>query len=267
MKNLRFGILITSVAALGLTGLSLRENKAEVNLTANEYKVLTVQGRIIFEQTGKDMQRGDLYVTGTPLNFTSTTDRAAIINDVNGRYVLSSSKGKLKVLPAANNVSSRGGALLNIVDLKNHFSGRYLVIGKSKIQLSPESFPMNDAKFFYLTYEHDGEQINKKLSFETDNLILDATEIFKIDGNAIPVTEKLMTLYYKGDKTYKINSFTPVFAEEKELKEEVSILLETIHEKTNADKMNEVTAYLNEFYGNPAKENLAAWLKAEFGIE
>lgn len=267
MKNLRFGILVISVAALGLTGISLRENKAEVNLTSNEYKVVTVQGRIIFEQTGKDMQRGDLYVTGTPLSFTSTTDRAAIINDVNGRYVLSSSKGKLKVLPAANNVSSRGGALLNIVDLKNHFAGRYLVLGKSRIAVSPESFPMSDTKFFYLTYEHNGEQINKKLPFETDNVILDATEIFKIDGNAIPVEEKLMTLYYKGDKTYKINSFTPVFADEKSLKEEVTILLETIKEKTNADKMNEVTSYLNEFYGNPAKENLSAWLKTEFGIE
>src|SRR5687768_7069362 len=184
------------------TGLSFRTTTTEVDLSSNEYNVLTVQGRIIFETSGKDMQRGDLYVTGTPLNFTTTSSRAAIINDVNGRFVLSSSKGKLRVLPAANNVSSRGGAILNVVDLKNHFAGRYLVIDKSMVQVGSESFPMNDSSFFYLTYNHNGESIPKKLAYEGDKLIFDAAEIFKIDGQPIEVTEKEMTLYYKGDKTY-----------------------------------------------------------------
>ena len=122
-------LIFIFLSLLGLIfGLSFRENGAEVNLTSNEYKVLTVQGRIVFEQSGKEMQRGDVYVAGTPLDFTTTTSRAAIINDVNGRFVLSASKGKLRILPAANNVSSRSGAILNVVDLKNHFAGRYLVI-------------------------------------------------------------------------------------------------------------------------------------------
>ena len=213
------------------------------------------------------MQRGDLYVTGTPLNFTTQTSRAAIVNDVNGRYVLSSSKGKLKVLPAANNVSSRSGAILNIVDLKNHFSGRYLVLDVAKVAVNKESFPMSETSFFYLTYLHEGEQIAKKLSYEGDNLLLDAEEIFKIDGKAIPVSEKEMTLYYKSDKTYKVNTFTPVFADEQMLKEEVNVLLESMKDADNAKKTGEINAYLYEFYGNPSKDNLAAWLKKEFGIE
>ena len=31
-------------------------------------------------------------------------------------------------------------------------------------------------------------------------------------------------------------------------------------------KNKEVLAYLTEFYGKPNKENVAEWLKAEFGI-
>jgi len=260
-------ILIAAFSSLVLVCmLSLKTNKAEVNLSNNEYKVLTVQGRIVFEQSGKDMQRGDLYVTGTPLNFTTTSSRAAIVNDVNGRYVLSSTKGKLKVLPAANNVSSRGGALLNIVDLKNHFSGRYLIIKRSEVQIGSESFPMNDNNYFYLTYQHNGEVIPKKLRSEDDYLIFDAEEIFKIDGNAIPVEEKEMTLYYKGPKTYKINTFTPVFPDPTQLKEEVSILLETFEKENNTKKIDEITGYLFEFYGNPSKNNLTSWLKAEFDL-
>jgi hypothetical protein len=261
-------ILYTTFALAAIaTGLSFRTSKTEVNLSSNEYNVLTVQGRIVFEASGKDMQRGDLYVTGTPLNFTTATSRAAIVNDVNGRYVLSSSKGKLKILPAADNVTSRGGAILNIVDLKNHFSGRYLVIKRGEVQVSTEAFPMNEEHFFYVTYDHEGESIPKKLKAEGDFLILDAAEIYKIDGTPIPVTEKEMTLYYKGDKTYKISTFTPVFPDATQLKEEVSLLLETLQKKSGSEKVDEVTAYLNDFYGNPHKDNLASWLKAEFNLE
>jgi hypothetical protein len=267
MTNVKWGIGLGILVLAGVSALSLRKNTAEISLTANEYKVLTVQGHIIFEQTGKDMQRGDLYVTGTPLNFADVTSRAAIVNDANGRYVLSSTKGKLKVLPAANNVSSRSGAILNIVDLKNHFSGRYLVLDVAKVAVGVESFPLNETSFFYLTYMHEGEEIPKKLPSEGDNIVLSAEEIFKIDGKPIPVTEKEMTLYYKGDKTYKINTFTPVFADEAALKEEVSILVEALKDADNAKKTGEITAYLNEFYGSPSKENLAGWLKKEFGIE
>jgi len=267
--NLKVGVSLGILGIIMIATLSLREDTAEVNLTANEYTVLTVQGRIIFQQTGKDMTRGDVYVTGTPLDFTDESSRAAIVNEVNGRYVLSASKGKLKVLPAANNVSSRSGALLNIIDLKNHFTGRYLVLDVAKIPIDMESFPLSETAYFYLTYEHNGEVIPKRLSWEgvTNEIILDANEIYKIDGNSIPVTEKEMTLYYKSDKTYKINTFTPVFADEPVLKEEVSILLKSLKEADNTKKISEVTAYLNDFYGNPSKENLAVWLKKEFGIE
>jgi len=261
-------LLLIFISALSLIfGLSFRDVKTEVNLTSNEYKVLTVQGRIVFEQSGKDMQRGDLYVTGTPLDFTTAASRAAIINDVNGRFVISSTKGKLKILPAANNVSSRSGAILNIVDLKNHFAGRYLVIKRGEIQVGQGSFPMNEENYFYIKYEHNGEVIPKKLRSEGDFLILDANEIFKIDGEAIPITEKEMTLYYKSEKTLKISTFTPVFADGNQLKEEVAILLETLQKESVSKKIDEVTAYLNEFYGNPNKDNLSSWLKAEFSLE
>lgn len=247
--------------------ISARHDVSEVDLSSNEYTVLTVQGRIVFEQTGKDMQRGDLYVSGTPLNFTTQTSRAAIVNDATGRYVLSSTKGKLKVLPATNNVSSRSGAILNVVDLKNHFTGRYLIFDVAKVPVSKESFPMNENNYFYLTYEHNGEMIPKKLSYEDDKLVLSADEIFKIDGKAIDVSEKEMTLFYKGEKTYKISTFTPVFADEPSIKEEVRLLLDNLKDADNSKKLNEVTSYLNEFYGNPSKENLSAWLNKEFGIE
>lgn len=236
---------------------------------ADKYTVVNVQGKIIFKKTGSEMKRGDIYVYGTILDFLSSSSRAAIINKSKGRYVLTgSTKGKVKVLPATNNISSRSGSLLNVVDLKKHFADRYLVLDNAEIQIGSGSFPMTDTSFFYLTYEHLGETIAKRLSFNGDKLILDKNEIFSVDGKSIPVEEKEMTLYYRNSgKGTKISSFIPIFPDLVDLKAEVSVILEMFDSESVEKKINEVTAHLTEFYGQPQKENLNSWLEKEFKLK
>lgn len=261
---------ITLIATLTVFMLSLIDlSDANKLAESDKYNVITVQGKIIFKSSGEEMKRGDIYISGTRLNFLSNNSRAAIVNKSKGRFVLTgSSKGKIKVLPAVNNMSSRSGALLNVVDLKKHFNERYLVLKRSEIQIGSAAFPMDKDNFFYLTYDHNGEEIAKKLRHEGDFLILDKDEIYKVDGEPIPYTEKEMTLYYRqNEKGTKINSFTPVFADVDVLKEEINLLLSTLDDISNEEKIKEVTSYLIEFYGNPYKNNLNAWLKAEFDLE
>lgn len=267
-KRIFFIALLACFSIAGIFSLVSVEEKPWLP-GAEEYKVIKVQGKIIFEKTGTDMKTGDVYISGTPLSFATNESRAAVISKENGRFVLSgNTKGKIKVLPAANNIDSRGGALLNIVDLKKHFEGRYLVIKRSEVQIGYDAFPMDKEHFFYVVYEHNGEKIPKQLSHEGDFLILDKDEIFKIDGNPIPVEEKEMTLYYRKDgKGWKINDFTPIFPDPVELKSEVNVLLEGMPSSSDSTKFKEVNAYLNEFYGAPHDNNLNTWLKAEFGIE
>ncbi|MBD3637326.1 MAG: hypothetical protein HUJ25_08245 [Crocinitomicaceae bacterium] len=239
-------------------------------LDANDkYKVIHVHGRILFKKSGADMKRGDIYVPGTLLEFITNESRAAIINKNKGRFVLTGNRrGKVKVLPAANNISSRSGALINIIDLKNHFEGRYVILDKLDVQVGKENFPMNEKQFFYLTYEHNGEEIAKKLPFEEDHIILDKNEIFKIDGEPIPVTEKEMTLYYREDGNgTKISSFIPVFPNMVDLKAEVSLILEIIDSEPIDKKQDEVAGHIAEFYGKPQVTQLNDWLEDEFGLK
>ena len=49
--------------------------------------------------------------------------------------------------------------------------------------------------------------------------------------------------------------------------EEVSLILEMVEDETAEKKISEITSYLAEFYGNPHKDNLNSWLKAEFKLE
>lgn len=250
--------------------ISWMGNKEAVKLAGvDKYNVIKVNGRIIFQKTKVDMKRGDIYVNGTPLHFTTVQSRAAVVSDQKGRFVLSGAeKGETKILPAANNISSRAGALINMVDLRNHFSGKYLIIDKMELELSEESFPMNESSFFYLSYMHNDEQIRKKLSHNGDHLILDKEEIFKIDGKSIPIDEKEMTLFYRsGDKSSKISTFTPVFPDLVELKAEVDIILSEYKDENAETKIKEVSGFLGEFYGKPQSDNLEAWLKIEYDLD
>jgi hypothetical protein len=264
-------IILSLIVAIAVTvTLSfVTRNDAEELAGTDKYKVIKVDGKIIFQKTKADMKKGDVFLAGMALSFQTPQSRAAVISALKGRFVLSASeKGQTKILPAANNISSRAGALINMIDLQNHFSGKYLVIGKMRLELGKEAFPMNDDNFFYLSFTHNDEPIRKKLSAEGEYLVLDKEEIFKVDGVAIPVEEKEMTLYYRADgKSKKVSTFTPVFPDESDLKDEIAIILSEYDDKDNKTKVKEVTAYLNEFYGHPQKENVAIWMKATFGIE
>lgn len=234
--------------------------------TPLEYKVINVQGNILYVQTGSEMKRGDTYLEGTGLSFKTKDARAAIMNKTAGRMVLTGNdKGKIRILPAQNNISSRSGALLNLIDLKSHFSGRYLVLGRTEVEIASPDYIMNDRNFFYLRYDFMDESIPKRLENNGNKLIIDKSQIFKIDGEPIPTFETEMTLYYskEGNNT-KISKFTPVFLDLETLKEELTLMFSIFEFKDEEAKYNEVKAHLNEFYGTPHDDDLKTWLNQEF---
>ena len=109
------GLVITSFKMLEKKNLEVDETFA-----LDSYKVIKVDGRIIFQTSGKDMHTGDQFASNEKLNFKSQDSRAAVISKQKGRFVLTpstKSSSASKLLPAMNNVSSRAGALINAIDL------------------------------------------------------------------------------------------------------------------------------------------------------
>lgn len=272
-------VAITIVMAFTLPGNSTTDKTEEKTpkkeaKAADNYKVIKVNGKIIYQKSGNDLKQGDVFAANTKLDFKSPQSRAAVISSLKGRFVLTSSSNSNKpnLLPAMNNMSSRAGALLNMIDLKNHFSGNYLAIGKMELSIGEEAFPLDNENFFYVQYEYNGETIPKKLPKNADEnkVIFDAEEIFKIDGKPVDVDPTSMTLYYRKveeKKSIKINDFKPVFPNQEALKTEVQIIIDEFEQKSDTEKIDEITAYLNEFYGKPDKENLAEWLAENFDLK
>jgi hypothetical protein len=223
---------------------------------AEMYQVIRVDGRIIFVKSGKDMSRGDEFAENEKLDFKTKESRAAVMSKAGSRKILtpSVSPGKAELLPAMNNVASRSGAMLNAIDLRNHFSGNYLLFERNTFKVNSSAFPMNENQFFYMRYEYQGETIPKKLTYAGDTLVILASELFKVDGKPIePAAVRNMTLLYRdGSKSSTIAEFNHILPNFNELKEELLII--------GIDKSDDVAAYLTEFYGKCSKENLTFWL-------
>lgn len=231
----------------------------------DEYKVIKVTGKILYKNSGKEMSTGDIFMANAPLKFSSDNSRAAVISKLKGRFVLAppSKSQKTNLVPAVNNISSRSGAIINELDLKNHFSGNYLILERLELPVNEKTFPQDNERFFFLSYQYNGEKIAKKLPSDGNKLILDKAEIFSIDGESITPFNTEMILFYRDDSSKEnmlISKFNPVFPDNESLIKEVKVILNEYSEKTDEKKFNEVKGYLTEFYGKPYDENLREWL-------
>jgi hypothetical protein len=243
--------------------------------TIDTYKVIKVTGTIVYKKNNKSVLQGDLFPESEQIVFKTTESKAAVISTAKGRFILApgtekNNSVKANLLPASSNISSRSGAVINIIDLQNMFTGNYVVLGKSRIHINKDNFPMNENSFFFLRYKYKGEEINKKLSNEGEKLVFDKEQILMVDGKPIDKFDSPeVKLYYSsnGANSQLINSFNLYLPADEELKKEAQILLNEIKDKPYTAKVDEFIAYMNDFYGKTNKQNASEWLKTHFGLE
>jgi hypothetical protein len=244
-------------------------------LSQENYRVIKVNGQIIYVTTGNSMAQGDVFAEDENLSFQTQNSRAAVINPNTGRFILTPenyddlSSGNSNFLPAMSNLSTRGGAINTQADLENQFSEYLAIIHSASYHVNPNAFPMNDKNFFYLTFDYDGETINKKLDSEGTKLILSRESILSIDGNPIPGLDvPVVTLNYlrDGEPAY-ISDFVLTFPDPDELNPEIRIILDESKDKSYNAKVNDISGYIFEFYGKPDKEDVMYYLEKEFGLK
>lgn len=241
-------------------------------LCQDNYRVIKVFGTIILKERGVSLATGTTFSDDDDLVFKTTDATASVMSGQRGRLILTSSSGlssaKSNFLPAMYNISTRAGALVSMIDLQNHFSGKYVVIDKTLLPVSPTGFPMDNQHFFFLRYVYKGIQINKKLDFTGDSLIIDKKTLYTVDGNPIPSPDQTrIKLYYrKGNESILINEFDLIFPDTDQLKKEVQVILDGVKNKPAQAKLSEITSYINEEYGKPDEGNLKSWLKETFNL-
>lgn len=251
---------------------------ASINAQDN-FKVIKINGNIILQRTGTALDVGLEFAQNENLVFKIPSSRAAVINPKRGRYLLTAesaaefASSKSNFLPSANKISMRGSPVSVIEDLRLKFEGNYVIFDKMNLNIDPMEYPMNDTNYFYIRYDFKAQQINKKLSFVKDTLIINKTELISVDGRQIPNEEiKEMTLMYcteRGDKYISnyISKFSPVFPDQEALKKETGIILTEMKDKSYDEKIAEVTSFINDFYGKCDEECLKQWLKQNYNLK
>lgn len=243
-------------------------------LLVDEYSVIKVIGDIKHLKSNKTLFTGDKVLSNEKLKFAQNTSKAALISKDKGRFMLqhtASGTVSAGLMPALNNVSSRAGALLNEVDIKNHFDSKFLILSGCSIEIASKTFPMDESNFFFLRFNHKGEEISKKLNFEGNKINFNASDILKIDGKEISLKEGTkMALMYRNSSentSKEMAIFEAVFVNEKVLKDECKLILNELGKDTTKDsKLEHILAYLTENYGKPNQENLSNWLKLNLGL-
>jgi hypothetical protein len=240
----------------------------------DDFKVIKVSGNILLKTRGISLETGTVFSGKDDLLFKSEDATAAVINSQKGRLVLTNKNHDLSTarsnsLPSMYNISSRGVSLLNNSDLSRNFSGKYVVLDKQRIELDETTFPMDKDHFFFLRYIYKGEEINKKLGFSGDTLIIDKKSLLTIDGNSIPSADNtsIKLFYRKGTESVFISDFDLIFPDMKQLKKEIAVILGEIKAKPVKEKVGEIDSYISEFYGKVQLENLNEWLASNFGIK
>lgn len=243
-------------------------------LNIDEYSVIKVIGSIKHAKNNSDLYTGDKVYSNEKLSFAQKTAKAALISKDKGRFMLSASpSGSVQegLLPAMANVSSRAGALLNSVDIKQHFSDKYLLLSACQVEINPQAFPMDEKHFFFLRFNYNGENISKKLSFEGTKLNFNKDEILQIDHQAIELKEgTLVELLYRNNEdksSQSLSVFEPVFVNETMLIKECQLILLELGDAISKDaKKEHLLAYLTENYGKTYPANFNQWIKSNLGL-
>lgn len=242
------------------------------------YTVLSVKGVIIVEKTGMPLQEMDEICASDKLTFKSKDSKAAVLSSEQGRYILKPNKNKKDdnitafvksvLMQGTGSLSTRGG-----VNIENEFGESYFVIGVNKLRVDSETYPMNESCFFYIKYKYNGEDINKKLKFSIDTLLIDKESIYKIDEKEIDLqkVQGVSLFYYEKEKntSTKIASFILTFADEKSLEKELKSYINLLKSsgKDNELIAREAALYVSDLYGNINSECFKAWLFEKFDLK
>jgi len=237
------------------------------------YKVISVNGEILAKKANVKLQSGIEVKSNDQFAFLIPNSRAALINPQLGRIILTEENAanafsKAAFAPAISTVKSRG-SLTTFITTKPQlialFSDSLLIIDQIELKISPNLFPMNEHAHFFMRYTYKGEEINKRLPFKSDTLIINRCELYTIDGKPIPNPDVPQTkiYYYEvlGDNTKVtfLSSFNLIFISSDKLKKEVNVIRDAMKNASTEKILSEVYDYIQSFYGIIDKQYLEDW--------
>ncbi len=167
--------------------------------------LLKADFRIVFLNTptisinGKELKVNDIFPEKSTIKWSSPKQAMKIVDTHSGnqrlvvaeQYQKSKAADIMSFIKGVKHLSSRGSAN-NVISLRNMVTDHFYFTDSISI---PTTFKTDSEHFFYVSYDYEGEEINKRIHNKNGTFSISA-DIFTIDGKSIPPFDVKLSLYY-----------------------------------------------------------------------
>jgi hypothetical protein len=174
--------------------------------------------RIVFLNTpsikinGKPLKINDKFSPFARVDWTSPKQAMKIVDTETGeqkllvasQYLKAKAKNVGSYIKGVKHLSSRGVGTANVVALRAALTDNFFFTDSLKIETK---FPTDHQRFFYISYNYNGEEINKMIPNDKGAFTI-SDDIFTIDGKKIPPFETTISLYYVDETKSKVTLIT-----------------------------------------------------------
>lgn len=233
----------------------------QIESLSQEYSIIKVKGDISYSESGDNLKVKDNIENTTKLVYSETNDYAIGFNPKNGsRYFrLETEENNTNFLPTIA-FSSRSSRKLNDKTLKYYFSDSLLLLDKLVFTIEPNMH----IDTFFIKYQYKNESINKLLSSNNSEIIIERNELFKVDNNPImePYSINVSLFFIKNKKVFLVNGFTFICPDLDKLSNEI-IGVKQMCSNIKIEKTETyLLQYLNAEYGKIQLDVMKSWLKS-----
>lgn len=168
---------------------------------------------------GKTYRTGDTFAGNATISWATPRQAMKVLNTATKKQSLvvaekyKDSKDLNSYFVQSRQLSTRRGELINTMELG-------IVLGEPHYMLDSiavnTSLPVDRNRFFFASYDYNGETINKKLACKDGELIFDRT-LYSIDGKEIKPFDVTLSVWYMdrtaGNRTLVTDKMTiiPLF--------------------------------------------------------
>lgn len=178
--------------------------------TQAQYKILQINTPSI-TISGKELHKGDIFNDPAVIAWSNERQAMKILDMKSQLQKLIVAKEYKKVnvdnisafLKGKKDLSSRDGAD-NIISLKEKTTGEFFL--QDSISFST-TYPTNDRQFFFISYMHNGEEINKRVENKEGTFLI-TTDIFTIDGIPYEPFDTSLSVFYVDSNKDEITLIT-----------------------------------------------------------
>lgn len=250
----------------------------------SNYNVVKVNGTLYNNTQKQKLSTGTSVNQNDEVQFGSLTNSAFVISKDNGRFImipdnsLSATAGTvLKPLSRRTAITTRSESQVKLPhnDLFQYFGkDNFLFLSTvSKVWIDTAKIKINDNYILVAKYKNqEGKSINKKLSVQGDQLILNIDEIFP-DKNADGSNKMFpLEIYYFNNLTKELAlkaSFNPITANRNDIINEFKVIAATVNSGENNNStiiFEEIESFVFNSYGNTNEDELRQFIIANLEV-